>query len=71
MHLSWKCKNACHEYWDMDDTENPGQNNAQIMVPFKVFEKATGGNKPSKLQRELDLLEQDILEGNKSPRNLF
>lgn len=69
--LPWKCKNACHEYWDLDEMETPGKSGPQIMVPFKVFEKATGGMKPSKLQRELNLLEKDIASGNRTPRNLF
>lgn len=61
----WECKNACHEYWE-GPVENPA-----MSAPWKVFEKPTGGNKPTKLQRELSLLEKDIESGNRTPRNLF
>lgn len=45
--------------------------NPATTAPWKVFEKPTGGNKPTKTQRELDLLQKDIEGGNRTPRNLF
>lgn len=57
---AWKCVGATHEYWDLGAT---------LKIPYEVMyidDKNDGGCKSDKFERDVRLLEEEIIE---NPRN--
>jgi hypothetical protein len=63
----WTCVGAAHEYWTYKSTKSSNS----LAKIVSITEKNTGGMKPTKSTREINLLEKDLEKNPENPRTLF